>query len=196
METLGKVAAALGLAAILGGGSVVALGLLAIYLEEQPIAPSAPGKTHRRINDPFKPTATPESSYGQPWTAYAQPHQTDPVYAAQRPKTIRFDPPRRDAELERWTTERPPPSRRELPSRSFEPSPTPVFEVRKVEPVTYVDARGREVFGAMPAGPNAYWDEAGNYRQTFDRGDGVQQTFRNSRTPREAFDQVGQALSD
>ncbi len=36
METLGKVAAALGLAAILGGGSVVALGLLAIYLEEQP----------------------------------------------------------------------------------------------------------------------------------------------------------------
>ncbi len=48
----------------------------------------------------------------------------------------------------------------------------------------------------MPAGPNAYWDEAGNYRQTFDRGDGVQQTFRNSRTPREAFDQVGQALSD
>ncbi len=62
------------------------------------------------------------------------------------------------------------------------------------QPTQYVDARGSPVANPMPAGPNGYWNEQGQYRQTFDRGDGVQQTFRNSRTPIEAFNEAGAAF--
>ncbi len=62
------------------------------------------------------------------------------------------------------------------------------------QPTQYVDTRGRPVANPMPAGPNGYWNEQGQYRQTFDRGDGVQQTFRNSRTPIEAFNEAGAAF--
>lgn len=57
----------------------------------------------------------------------------------------------------------------------------------------YADTRGREVMDARPAGPNAYWDNDGQYHPTFDRGDGVQQTYKR---PIDEFNRMGNALKE
>lgn len=73
------------------------------------------------------------------------------------------------------------------------PAPTPAQA-----PTRYVDTQGREVFGAVPLGPNAYVEPAtGRTLQTFDRGDGVQQTYDGQqprRTPLDAYNQFGAAV--
>ena len=56
----------------------------------------------------------------------------------------------------------------------------------------YVDRRGREVFGAVPAGPNGYIDpDTNRFQSAYDRGDGIMQTYRK---PIDVHNEVGQAL--
>lgn len=74
--------------------------------------------------------------------------------------------------------------------------------VRHVPPpaaaTVYVDAQGRPIHDAMPAGPNAYFDRQGNYRLTHDRGDGTQTAYPGQDRPsaREAYDRAARDLGD
>lgn len=62
----------------------------------------------------------------------------------------------------------------------------------------YVDAQGRQIHDAMPAGPDAYFDRQGNYRLTHDRGDGVHTAYPGQDRPsaREAYDRAARAQDD
>ena len=84
--------------------------------------------------------------------------------------------------------------------RDFDDGPVVSMEHSTYVPPTiptttqYADSRGRVMYDAIPVGPNTYRDPATReYRQTYDRGDGVQQTYRR---PIDAFNEVGRALGD
>lgn len=72
-----------------------------------------------------------------------------------------------------------------------EPLVTTAYNTQTPSQTTYVDSKGTQEFGAIPAGPNAYWDGDGQYHQTFDRGDVTQQAFRK---PIDAYNEMGAAF--
>lgn len=124
------------------------------------------------------------------------PVEGNPFAPAQAPtRMFSSSPPSMDAEPIYYSSNeasRPmqvqPPTYRTDPIQFDEAQPySPPAPSRTI----YADTRGREVMDARPAGPNAYWDNDGQYHSTFDRGDGVQQTYKR---PIDEFNRVGNAL--